>query len=206
MPSNATKTPKPRGARAPKRFVTPATKLESVDDSLGPLGPLGDNSSTTAEPEDVMISPPPGQNRQLQAPSISATSNASLQTLMGSVHLADDDDDEHTQSGPRVPPPVQPALHDTHQRQTQPSVSLVEAAKPTFYISVGDPHKVGDLTSVHTEYMVSTKVYLRDTSICSYVNWSRPLPRHTGPPNSPSRAVSAIFSGFTTNYMRITPA
>jgi sorting nexin-1/2 len=137
--------------------VTQATKLEAVDDSLGPLGPLGDSSPPEAQSEDVLASPPI-QNRQLQAPSISGTSNASLQTLMGSVHLnEDDDDDEHL--GPRVPPPVQPTSYDALQRQTQPSVSLVEAAKPTFHISVGDPHKVGDLTSAHTEYMVSTKVW-----------------------------------------------
>jgi sorting nexin-1/2 len=40
----------------------------------------------------------------------------------------------------------------------QPSVSIVEAAKPFFHITVGDPHKVGDLTSAHTEYQVYTKV------------------------------------------------
>jgi sorting nexin-1/2 len=33
-----------------------------------------------------------------------------------------------------------------------------QAAKPTFYITVGDPHKVGDLTSSHIVYQVRTKV------------------------------------------------
>ena len=30
--------------------------------------------------------------------------------------------------------------------------------KPMFEVSVGDPHKVGDLTSAHTVYQVRTKV------------------------------------------------
>lgn len=37
-------------------------------------------------------------------------------------------------------------------------MSVEQAAKPTFTIYVGDPHKVGDLTSSHTEYSVMTKV------------------------------------------------
>lgn len=79
---------------------------------------------------------------------------------MGSVNIQDDDDEEDSRmpSGPRVPPPVQPLSNDAPQRQNQPSVSVVEASKPTFHISVGDPHKVGDLATVHTEYMVYTKV------------------------------------------------
>jgi sorting nexin-1/2 len=36
-------------------------------------------------------------------------------------------------------------------------MSVVQASKPTFSISVGDPHKVGDLTSSHTVYQVTTK-------------------------------------------------
>jgi len=55
------------------------------------------------------------------------------------------------------PPPVQPATGGI-QRQTQPSISIEQAAKPTFDITVGDPHKVGDLTSSHIVYQVRTKV------------------------------------------------
>ena len=78
--------------------------------------------------------------------------------MMDSVDLNDDDDDERLQSqGPRVPPPVQAPAHAAPQRQAQPSVSVEQAAKPTFSIYVGDPHKVGDLTSSHTEYSVTTK-------------------------------------------------
>lgn len=56
------------------------------------------------------------------------------------------------------PPPVQPPPADAPKRQTQPSVSVEQAAKPTFHITVGDPTKVGDLTSSHIVYRVRTKV------------------------------------------------
>lgn len=77
---------------------------------------------------------------------------------MDSVNLDDDDDGKPVTRGPRVPPPVQPPSAAAPQRQTQPSVSVERAAKPTFTIYVGDPHKVGDMTSSHTEYSVMTKV------------------------------------------------
>lgn len=79
---------------------------------------------------------------------------------MESVDLDDDEDGEgNGPRRPRQPPPVQPPQSDGPQRQVAPSVNVVEAAKPTFHIVVGDPHKVGDLTSAHTEYNVDTKVY-----------------------------------------------
>jgi sorting nexin-1/2 len=77
---------------------------------------------------------------------------------MDSVSLDDDEDD--APAGPRIPPPVQAPTSAAPQRQTQPSVSVEQAAKPSFHIYVGDPHKVGDLTSSHTEYSVTTKVNL----------------------------------------------
>ena len=57
------------------------------------------------------------------------------------------------------PPPVQaPSEGEASKRQSEPSISLEKAANPTFDISVGDPHKVGDLTSSHIVYQVRTKV------------------------------------------------
>lgn len=71
----------------------------------------------------------------------------------------DDEEDGSAQSsGPRIPPPVQPSQGAPVRRDNQPSVSIEQAAKPTFDISVGDPHKVGDLTSSHIVYLVKTKV------------------------------------------------
>jgi sorting nexin-1/2 len=76
--------------------------------------------------------------------------------MLDSVDLSDDVDP--VAAGPRVPPPVQPAQGAPVRRETQPSVSIEQAAKPNFYITVGDPHKVGDLTSSHIVYLVRTKV------------------------------------------------
>ena len=65
---------------------------------------------------------------------------------------------EEDGTGIRGPPPVQPANDaDAPKRQSQPSVSVEQAARPTFHISVGDPHKVGDLTSSHIVYQVRTE-------------------------------------------------
>jgi hypothetical protein len=85
--------------------------------------------------------------------------------MMDSVNL-DDDEDRPAARGPRPPPPVQPPTAAAPQRQTQPSVSVEQAAKPTFTIIVGDPHKVGDLTSSHTEYSVTTKVLHSHARFC----------------------------------------
>lgn len=51
-----------------------------------------------------------------------------------------------------------PGAPDGARRHTQPSVSIEQAARPSFDITVGDPHKVGDLTSSHIVYQVRTKV------------------------------------------------
>ena len=73
---------------------------------------------------------------------------------------SDDPIDDVTQlPGARMPPPVQPSQGIPVRRDTQPSVSIEQAAKPSFDITVGDPHKVGDLTSSHIVYLVKTKVY-----------------------------------------------
>ena len=76
-------------------------------------------------------------------------------SMLDSVDL---NDDVERNLGPRIPPPVQPAQGGVAKRETQPSVSVEQAAKPSFDITVGDPHKVGDLTSSHIVYLVKTKV------------------------------------------------
>lgn len=59
----------------------------------------------------------------------------------------------------RMPPPIAPPTPGAEglRRQGDPSVSIEQASKPTFDISVGDPHKVGDLTSSHIVYQVHTR-------------------------------------------------
>jgi len=75
--------------------------------------------------------------------------------MLDSVDLSDD---VEPAVRPRIPPPVQPSQAAPVRRDTQPSVSIEQAAKPHFDITVGDPHKVGDLTSSHIVYLVKTKV------------------------------------------------
>ncbi|KAJ4293278.1 Vacuolar protein sorting-associated protein vps5 [Kalmusia sp. IMI 367209] len=154
---NASAAPRSPAARGPRRrqYGGQATKLEAVDDPLGPLGgPLADSVPGPEAPP----APPQKEPAGRSAPPPPAASNASLPGMMDSVNLDDDDDDERPVArGPRVPPPVQPPTAAAPARQTQPSVSVEQAAKPTFTIYVGDPHKVGDLTSSHTEYSVMTK-------------------------------------------------
>jgi sorting nexin-1/2 len=82
----------------------------------------------------------------------------------------DDDDDDDNDNGerggrvggggarPRQPPPVQAALPSPVRSAQHPSVSVEQAARPSFRIAVGDPHKVGDLTSSHIVYSVRTQV------------------------------------------------
>lgn len=154
-PPSASTAPRSPAGRGPRRrqYGTQPTKLEAVDDPLGPLGaatpPAGPDTAPPAPPQKEAAVP------QGSRPT-TGTSGSSLRGLMDSVNL-DDDDDEARAQGPRIPPPVQAPTNAAPQRQTQPSVSVEQAAKPSFSIYVGDPHKVGDLTSSHTEYSVTTK-------------------------------------------------
>lgn len=151
--SAAPRSPAGRGPRR-RQYGLQSTKLEAVDD---PLGPLGAPSPSTG-PE---VAPPaPPQKEAAASRTTRAAPDAStpsLRGMMDSVDLDDDDAQLRSSQGARLPPPVQAPSNAAPQRQTQPSVSVEQAAKPSFAISVGDPHKVGDLTSSHTEYSVTTK-------------------------------------------------
>ncbi|KAH7381652.1 Vps5 C terminal like-domain-containing protein [Pyrenochaeta sp. MPI-SDFR-AT-0127] len=152
---SVTAAPRSPAGRGPRRrqYGVQSTKLEAVDDPLGPLGaptpPIALESGPPAPPQKETAA----SRGSRPAP---AASTPSLRGMMDSVNLEDDDEQPNAQ-GPRAPPPVQAATGATTQRQTQPSVSVEQAAKPSFSIYVGDPHKVGDLTSSHTEYSVTTK-------------------------------------------------
>ncbi|KAL8943615.1 MAG: hypothetical protein Q9216_000980 [Gyalolechia sp. 2 TL-2023] len=163
QPTSLSPIPSPRssagrGPRTPRRVGAQATRLEAVDDSLGPLGPLGDNGPTQSEPEQPPKPPlkeqsVPGQNSR-QVPS---TSSSMSKSMLDSVDLGDED--ASATSRARYPGSGQPPFGaaDGARRQTQPSVSIEQAARPSFDITVGDPHKVGDLTSSHIVYQVHTK-------------------------------------------------
>ena len=72
-----------------------------------------------------------------------------------------DDEDFKSRQGPRAPPPVDTARPSSVRSNTQPSVTVEQASKPTFHITVGDPVKIGDLTSSHIVYSVRTKTTSR---------------------------------------------
>ncbi|KAJ5217198.1 hypothetical protein N7468_010206 [Penicillium chermesinum] len=149
------RTPSRRGARANRKISAQATRLEAVDDTVDPLGPLGEApAETIATPTDEAPAPPQKESLAARGPQPASTfaQIPGATGLAGSVNLEEDG------GSFRGPPPVQPAADaDGPQRQTQPSMSVEQAAKPTFEIHVGDPHKVGDITSSHIVYQVRTK-------------------------------------------------
>ncbi len=148
------RSPASRGPRPSKKVAAPATRLEPINDSLGPLGPLGEN---TAVPEPEQPPAPPLKEQSLpvrnarQAPPPHSPMRGSM---IDSSDLGDDDRSS-VNSRQRFPSQGQPVPDP--RRQTQPSVSIEQAARPNFDITVGDPHKVGDLTSSHIVYQVRTK-------------------------------------------------
>ncbi|KAJ5638003.1 hypothetical protein N7490_007882 [Penicillium lividum] len=148
------RTPGRRGPRGTRKISAQATRLEAVDDTVDPLGPLAEAPiETSATPTDEAPAPPQKESlaRSPQPPS-------TFSQISGAGNLADPISLEEDGSGFRGPPPVQPAADALGpKRQTQPSMSVEQAAKPTFEISVGDPHKVGDLTSSHIVYQIRTK-------------------------------------------------
>lgn len=158
----------PRPSRlTPRRLVAQPTKLQAVEDD--PLGPLG-----AAEPAISATEGEPPMPPQKEPPAPAAMSSTlPVRTMMSpgqqqhqqqrraDPHRVDDDDDGDERLGSssgRAPPPVQVATPVQGRGAGPPSVSVEQAAKPTFTITVGDPHKVGDLTSSHIVYAVRTKV------------------------------------------------
>ncbi|KAL4759161.1 sorting nexin 1 [Aspergillus foveolatus] len=144
-----------RGPRGRGKIAAQVTKLEAVDDTIDPLGPLGDKP-TENSPTGREQAPVPPQKEAFASRNVRPASTTSQTSsgagIMDSVNLEEDG------TGFRNPPPVQPPSDvEASKRQQQPSVSVEKAAHPTFDISVGDPHKVGDLTSSHIVYQVRTK-------------------------------------------------
>lgn len=163
----------PRPSRlTPRRLVAQPTKLQAVeDDPLGPLGALGeDPASATPGAEGAPPLPP---QKEPSTPAALA-STLPVRTTMGSQssrraapadphRMVDEEEDLDSADriGGRAPPPVQaaqPVAGSGSRGMGPPSVSIEQAAKPSFTITVGDPHKVGDLTSSHIVYSVRTVV------------------------------------------------
>ncbi|KAF7592176.1 Vacuolar protein sorting-associated protein 5 [Aspergillus hancockii] len=153
--SNTPRSPARRVPRGARKISAQATKLEAVDDTLDPLGPLGETAGESS-PTATEQAPEPPQKEAFTGRSVRPTSSTSQTSsgpgMVDSVNLEEDG------AGFRNPPPVQPPSEvDSSKRQSDPSISIEKAAKPTFEITVGDPHKVGDLTSSHIVYQVRTK-------------------------------------------------
>ncbi|GLI76500.1 vacuolar protein sorting-associated protein vps5 [Penicillium ochrochloron] len=149
------RTPGRRVPRGTRKISAQATRLEAVDNTVDPLGPLGESTpDTIATPTEEAPAPPQKESLAARGPQPAST----FAQIPGATGLAESVHLEEDGAGFRGPPPVQPAADvDGPKRQTQPSMSIEQAAKPTFDISVGDPHKVGDLTSSHIVYQVRTK-------------------------------------------------
>ena len=140
-----------------RRLVAQPTRLEAVDDPLGPLGG-GDGSPGADAPADEPPVPPLKERVVVRT---TMPPQAQRKTGPSDPHRIDDDDAAASidrSVGPRAPPPVDAALPSPVRTSSQPSMSIEQAAKPIFQITVGDPHKVGDLTSSHIVYSVRTKV------------------------------------------------
>ena len=117
----------------------------------------------------------------------------------------DEEDKNTTAPRQRYPPQGQTfaGILENSKRQTQPSVSIEQAARPNFDITVGDPTKIGDLTSSHTIYQVRTKVRMdlvADRSSSGPTNSYRHLQRLINRQSSLLAAATVIFYGFTIRY------
>lgn len=161
-PTTAATSSNARSSRlTPRRLVAQPTRLQAVEDD--PLGPLGGGGGPLAGDVPAEAAPPIPPLKEQQMP-VRTTMPSQQQRRPGPAdpHRIDDDEDGEGSfaRGPRAPPPVQPAQPSPIRTNTLPSVSVEQAAKPMFQITVGDPHKVGDLTSSHIVYAVRTKVRL----------------------------------------------
>lgn len=156
-PSQASTTKSPsagaaRGPRITRRLVAQPTRLSAVDDPLGPLG--------SAASSDKEAPPAPPQKEVVMRTTMQG---AQAEGARGprDPHDVEGEEEEVRGEGEgeagRAPPPVMEAS-PTVRSGSLPSVSVEDAAKVSFHITVGDPHKVGDLTSSHIVYSVRTKV------------------------------------------------
>jgi sorting nexin-1/2 len=158
--------PAPSTPRTAASRKTPArkigaqpTRLEAVDGSNDPLGPLGGDAPFSAVPTAAEQAPTPPRKELTQNRNVRPSSSASQASFgKGSLDSSDRTSDNGLPVRQKGPPPVQPPTGGPQSRQTQPSMSIEQAAKPSFDITVGDPHKVGDITSSHIVYQVHTRV------------------------------------------------
>lgn len=164
----------------PRRLVAQPTRLQAVEDD--PLGPLGAAPAPGADDAAAKEGPPVPPLKETAALPLRTTmpggsagggggggtagvaGGAGRYKAAPDPHRITDDEDEgdgegvEGRRGGRQPPPVQAALPSPVRSSVLPGVSVEAAARPRFWIAVGDPIKVGDLTSSHIVYSVRTKV------------------------------------------------
>ncbi len=197
--SNPPRSPTSRKLPARKIGAQP-TRLETVDGSLDPLGPLGiEDPAFPSASSSLEQAPTPPRKESSQTRNTRLSGGAQqASSSRGAAEITERDDLTSLPKRTRGPPPVQPAATGS-LRQTQPSVSIEQAAKPSFDITVGDPHKVGDITSSHIVYQVRTKVrrimIIRGDNQLTGLRLRR---KHTASQISLCRAGTVIFYGSTT--------
>lgn len=153
-PTSATSSTAPRPSRGPRRLVAQPTRLEAVEDPLGPL-------SASAADDAVADSPPVPPQKEQMVIRTTMPQQQQQQRRPDPHNIDDEAADNAARGGPRQPPPVDAAQPTGLQTSTPPSVSVEQASKPTFHITVGDPVKIGDLTSSHIVYSVRTQTTSR---------------------------------------------
>lgn len=165
QPSTSQATsPTPRSSRGLRRLIAHPTRLQAVEDPLGPLSASADDNDGASD-----APPVPPQKEQMV---IRTTMPHQQQPRRPIDPHHVDDDDFKSPGGPRAPPPVDAARPSSVRTTTQPSVTVEQAAKPSFHITVGDPVKIGDLTSSHIVYSVRTRVSLLRTFLLRYDCWT----------------------------------
>ncbi|KAL9058460.1 MAG: hypothetical protein Q9162_001756 [Coniocarpon cinnabarinum] len=143
----------PRGKRPP----APAAKLESVDDPLGPLGGGGAPAPATQHAPAPAPAPQPPSQRPERPQDAPQESPISPPPSRGRARIPATFQNEDDGTTPRMGQAPQQQSHGVIPRVGKQSMSVEQASKPNFIISVGDPHKVGDLTGSHTVYQVRTR-------------------------------------------------
>ncbi|GAO48218.1 Vps5-domain-containing protein [Saitoella complicata NRRL Y-17804] len=147
-PASPVSRPTPSSRRTPGGRMTQSVVLDLDAGPLGPLGggPLSEDSSPTA-------SLPTRDSRPSRTDQVRQEIDAlALQSNAGPSREAQEvpglsRENSYSRSAPE---PAVPTSKPSH-------IPLEQAAKPSFDISVGDPQKIGDLTSSHTVYKVRTK-------------------------------------------------
>ncbi|KAK7204074.1 Vps5 C terminal like-domain-containing protein [Myxozyma melibiosi] len=150
----------PPGAPAPVDdggLFSSKVTFEDLDPAVNPLGPIDDASPSTETPEeeaaaggdanDVLIPKEFENERGLQSAKESAAMAAAVAADPSLMYVPMAVTDAYAASAPGSSTGMGAGRH-------QP---IEQAAKPSFVISVGDPLKVGELTSAHTVYNVRTQ-------------------------------------------------